>query len=473
MRIRLSAGLTIAVVVIGMGLVSCGGGQVREIIGVTPQGICGLAEQKSWLRTYMQDVYLFADRLPSVDPTPFGTIESYFDALLVKKDLDGITPLDQWSYVQDSASYNLRFSSGQTLGYGISVAGRPTDPSPIRIRYIAPHSPAEAAGLQRGMVLETINGIPTAVMQVAGAFPLLTPNAVGDVVHLGVRDSLTSPVRTLDLSAAVHDLSPVDARYSRVLSLPNPTQPSAAPIQVGYLFYKDFLDSYAPNGSVRPDLTTQLAQFKTQGITELVLDLRYNGGGYIRLAQELASAIGGSALDSRVFVSLRYNARHSASNSTDVFRANPSTALNLRRVYVLTGRRTCSASELVINGLAPHIQVIQIGDSSCGKPFGFLPQSACQKTYSAVRFESFNSAAQGRYYTGLSPTPGCTVADNFDQPLGTDTETLTQAALTHIQTGTCPTPPIITARPSPLGGAPTPSIPYPTLEGDGPPGGMR
>ncbi|MEX8499456.1 S41 family peptidase [Leptothrix ochracea] len=479
MRARLGAVPTIAAAlttVMGLAaLVSCGGGNGPHITGITTTTICGLAEQKSWLLADMQDVYLFADRLPSVDPAPFGTIESYFDALLVKKDLDGITPLDQWSYVQDSASYNLSFSAGQTLNYGVTVAGRPEDPSPIRIRYIAPHSPAEAAGLQRGMVLESINGVPTSTMQAAGAFPLLTPSVVGQSINLSVRDSVTSLTpRSVRLTAAVYDLSPVDTRYSRVLHLPHPANPSAAPTAVGYVFYKDFLNGYNPDGSLRPDLTTQLAQFKAQGVTELVLDLRYNGGGYINLAQDLASAIGGSALDNRIFGSLHYNARHSASNGNYLFQASTSTALNLSRVYVLTGRRTCSASELVINGLSPHIQVIQIGNSSCGKPFGFQPQSYCQKTYSALRFEVFNSAAQGRYYNGLAPTPGCTVADNFDLPLGTDTEALTHAALTHIQTGTCPA--VASANPTPLGRrtrSQTPSTSPTLLEGDGTPGGMR
>jgi hypothetical protein len=106
-------------------------------------------------------------------------------------------------------------------------------------------------------------------------------------------------------------------------------------------------------------------------------------------------------------------------------------------VLVLTGARTCSASELVVNGLAPHMNVVTLGGTTCGKPFGFNPVASCGNTFSAVNFQSYNAASFGGYETGLTPT--CPVAEEFADALGNPAERLTAAALSYLNNGgTCP-----------------------------------
>jgi carboxyl-terminal processing protease len=205
-----------------------------------------------------------------------------------------------------------------------------------------------------------------------------------------------------------------------VLTLANGTK-------AGYLVLKDFItQAEAP-------LAAAFASFRTAGATELILDLRYNGGGRVSTAGILASLAAGSAHDGKLFTRLSYNARQSSRN---VSYALSSADAGFARVVVLTGERTCSASELVVNGLKPFVQVVTVGAQSCGKPFGFNPVNSCSSTFSAVNFEALNALGEGRYYDGISAT--CPVAEDFNGALGDPTEKLTAAAASYLQTGACP-----------------------------------
>ena len=104
---------------------------------------------------------------------------------------------------------------------------------------------------------------------------------------------------------------------------------------------------------------------------------------------------------------------------------------------MLVGRRTCSASEQVINGLRGiGVEVVAIGETSCGKPVGSLPASACGRTYSVINFESVNDRNEGRYFDGFDAS--CPVGEDFTVPQGTDADPLLAAARHHAETGLCP-----------------------------------
>ena len=435
--LRRSAG---SLLLSGMLLSGCGGGDpptstpAPAPVDTSP---CSLFDQKARVLAHLQDRYLFRDQMPAPDPAAFPTAPAYFEALLVHTDPQG-APLDRWSYVQDSVSYNRIFTAGTTVGYGLGVAGRPEDPAPIRIRYVDPGSPADQAGLRRGMVVDRIDGQLATDLQATQNFAMLTSTLAGTSLSLEVRDSVSAPVsRSMVLQSAGYTLQPVDPRYTRLMTLPSGRQ-------IGLMFYRSVLQV--------ADLTPTLQQFRAanqgQGIDALILDLRYNGGGYLTTARTLASDIAGSRLDSQVFVELIYNSLHTAQNTVYRFLvADPNLALNLPKLYVLTGRRTCSASELIINGLSPYLPVIQIGATTCGKPYGFQPIDICGNTYSAVQFSTRNSLGQGGYTSGLAPT--CAVADDYTSAPGDVAEPLTAAALTHLQTGACPA--VVSSGPQALG----------------------
>jgi carboxyl-terminal processing protease len=394
----------------------CGGS--RNASGPEPSatpsdGNCSLESEKAALRDYMQEAYFWTGLSPNPAPAGFTSLESYFDALLFAG--SSTLPADRWSYVSDTATYDLFFEEGKTLGYGVSVNGLERQ-TPLRIRYVEPDSPAAKMGLQRGDVILAINGVSDGVLLATGNFGALSPSREGDTVAITIQE--TSGARVVNVSAATYDLKPVAA--STVLTMGNGGK-------VGYVSLKDFVtQAEAP-------LTVAIDTIRSAGAKDIIVDLRYNGGGRISTATALGSLIAGQQNNGKVFTSLIYNVKQSAFNFDYRFSA---ASEGFSRAVVLTGQRTCSASELLANGLKPYMQVITIGASTCGKPYGFSPVDSCGKTYSAVNFESVNADGVGRYYDGLKPT--CSVAETFTGALGAPDEVLTAAATGYLQTGVCP-----------------------------------
>ena len=407
---------TLIVAALAAGLLAACGGGGGDSGSTSVAAGCDVESQKSWLRDYMLDKYYWSGTSPNPAPAGYATVADYLDALRFPG--DATVPRDRWSYIQDTASYSQFFGAGKTLGYGLQVNGRELQ-LPLRARYVEPQSPAALAGITRGDTIVSVNGRTAADIVGTNDFSSLSPAKAGDAITVVFNSA--AGARSVVLTAAVYSLVPVST--TQVLTL-------ADGRKAGYLFLKDFVSQ------AEVPLAQALAEFNKAGATELILDLRYNGGGLVSTASVLASMIGGSADNGRVFATLNFNARNAASNSSYLFNANAASPFT--RAVVLTGVRTCSASELVVNGLKPHMNVVTIGAASCGKPFGFVPKDSCGNTYSAVNFESFNSAGQGRYYDGIAPT--CTVAEDFTRALGDPAEVLAAAAANYIVNGACPAP---------------------------------
>jgi hypothetical protein len=229
------------------------------------------------------------------------------------------------------------------------------------------------------------------------------------------------------------------------------TLPNARASKVGFLVLKDFItQAEAP-------LAAAFNDFRAAGARDVILDLRYNGGGRISTATMLASLVAGITHDQSVFADLKFNTQHATQNTS--YRL-ASQATGFDRVVVLTGARTCSASELVVNGLKPYVQVVTVGGQTCGKPFGFVPVTSCSSTFTAVNFESFNASGQGGYYNGIAAT--CPAKDDFNGQLGDPAEALTAVASGYLQNNSCPAvathPTLLSARSNTLLAIQRPSI---------------
>jgi hypothetical protein len=391
-------------------LAGCGGGGSS---GTAPSAACDVVSQKGWLRDYMSDAYFWAGQSPNPEPGGYATVQAYFDGLLYPG--NGVVPADRWSYISDATAYSQFFGEGKTLGYGLFVNGLELQ-LPLKARFVEAQSPAALQGIMRGEQILALNGRSAADLVAADDFGVLNPSKEGDI--LDVQLATANGSRVVRLVAATYSLTPVPV--SSVFTLANGSK-------AGYLVLKDFISQAGT------PLAAAFDTFRAAGATEVILDLRYNGGGLISTATGLASLAAGSAHTGQVFAQLTYNARQSANNRSFALSAS---AAGFNRVVVLTGARTCSASELVVNGLKPYVQVVTVGAQTCGKPFGFSPVTSCGSTFSAVNFESLNAAGQGRYYDGIAAT--CPVADDFSGALGDPAEKLTAAALGYLQTGACP-----------------------------------
>jgi hypothetical protein len=330
-----------------------------------------------------------------------------------------------------------------------------TPPRKAIVAYTEPDTPATAPGadLVRGAELLTIDGVSVVNGNDVDTLNAgLFPEAAGESHAFTVRDP-GGAVRTFSMQSAIITSTPVQ-KESTI---------TTAGGEVGYFLFNDHI---ATSETGLFDAITGLA---AAGITDLVLDIRYNGGGFLDIASELAYMIAGAARTSgKTFEAIMFNDKHQVRDpitgqpltpipfhnrsqgfSSSILPGSLLPTLDLARVYVLTGSDTCSASESVINSLrGVDVEVIQIGSTTCGKPYGFYPTNNCGTTYFTIQFQGVNAKGFSDYSDGFSPAntvsnigtpvPGCSVADDFSAELGDPGEGRLAAALGHIATGNCP-----------------------------------
>jgi carboxyl-terminal processing protease len=412
--------------------------------------------EKQWVRAYFDEDYLWRNEVPEVDraaPAFSGSdveaaLDAYFEALKTPALTASGARKDRFSFTYPTAEWDALTRSGVQAGFGIEwlVLSR-TVPRRVRIAYVEPGSPAANAGLARGDTLVSVDGISMDDTTPAGLAALnaaLAPSGTGVATRFVFsRGGSTQPELTLTSASVVK--TPVPER--RVIV-------AAGGLRIGYLRFHDHL--VTAEGA----LIEAVDHLRTQGIDELVLDIRYNGGGYLYIASELAHMLAGPTRTSgQVFERLLYNDRrptpvvtpfYSTACLPDAgFRCTTSAALptlGLPRVYVLTQPGTCSASESIVNGLrGVGVEVRQIGGTTCGKPYGFTAQDNCGVSYFPIEFQGVNAQGFGDYADGFVPAgtgtaglPGCVVGDDLERPLGDANEAMLATAITHATTGACP-----------------------------------
>jgi C-terminal processing protease CtpA/Prc len=421
--------------------------------------------ENNWLRSWTNDLYLWFDEVVDRDPA-LWTTAAYFDLLKTAATTPSGQPKDRFHFTVDTSTWLAFSQSGVTASYGAQwalVAAFP--PRRIVVAYTEPNSAASAAGLARGFEVMLVDGVDAvndnSESGVATINAGLFPAASGETHSLTVRD-LSGFWHTVTLQSANIAETPVQ----NVATLSTSSGP------VGYMLFNDHI------ATAESALIDAVNRLRAASVTDLVLDVRYNGGGYLDIASELAFMIAGSARTAgRTFEQLVFNAKHASvdpftgqvlapvpfhrtTQGFSVAGGQALPALDLPRVFVLTGSGTCSASESIINSLrGVGVQVIQVGSTTCGKPYGFVPQDNCGTTYFSIQFKGVNAAGFGDYTDGFSPgntvgaagtsVSGCSVADDFGHALGDPAESRLAAALGYRMSSSCP---------APSGFAPPPSV---------------
>jgi len=188
---------------------------------------------------------------------------------------------------------------------------------------------------------------------------------------------------------------------------------------IGYFVFTSFIDTSFD------ELQALFENFRNRGVNKLVIDLRYNGGGAIWIADALASWVFG---DNRgeVFAEIRYNAQNQDKNYSYAMVSMNEGLNGLDEVVVITSGETCSASEMLINGLKPFLPVTTVGGTTCGKPVGMSPKRICDKMLLAVNFAVYNADGEGDYFDGI--TAQCPAQDDPSLPFGDNGDPMLQAA---------------------------------------------
>jgi hypothetical protein len=420
--------------------------------------------EKFWLRSWSNAYYLWYSDLPDVDPAlASNATAAYFNLMKTTALTPSGTPVDRFHFTYPTSQWEALSQAGASVGYGVTWSLiSTTPPRAALVAYTEPAAmgyPATSAAvnLTRGASILTVDSVDLVNANDQASVDTLNaglfPTTAGETHTFTVLDPGAAAPRTITMTA-------VDITETPVQNVLTVATGSGA---VGYLLFNDHI------ATAESELVSAITTLAQAGATDLVLDIRYNGGGYLDIASELAYMIAGPGpTTGQTFDLITFNDKYPSTNpfTGDAIAPTPfhnvaqgfslaqGTALpslNLPRVFVLTGTDTCSASEAIINSLnGVGVQVNLIGSQTCGKPYGFYPQDNCGTTYFSIEFKGVNAKGQGGYSDGFvaanttSTTglqlPGCSVVDDFAHALGDPNEARFAAALSYRTAGAagCP-----------------------------------
>ena len=367
--------------------------------------------------------------------------ENLFDALRVDKNIDKFSWIVDDYLVLEGQLQGTTNNNGVEFGLSYKASG--SNEIIGWVRYVIPNSDASTKNIKRGDIFYAVNG--TQLTDANYAALLFGSNNDYTLNMADINGGVFTPNgKTVTLTKTVLDENPI---------LVNTVITSGSK-KIGYLLYNGFYSNYDTK------LNEAFGTLKSQGITDLVLDLRYNGGGSVTTATRLASMITGS-FTGQVFSKQQWNAKiesYYATNNpeslkdffVDKIGTIPINSLNMTKIYILTSRSSASASELVINGLKPYMNVVQIGDVTVGKNVGSVtlydsPTFGKDKRNANHRYamqpivlKIVNSVGFGDYQSGLTPTFPLKESLNNLGVLGAASEPLLNLAIAKI-TGTAKT----------------------------------
>jgi C-terminal processing protease CtpA/Prc len=362
-----------------------------------------------------KDIYLWYDKISST-----FNARSYTDPAAIMTAIrqysiePGFTnPVDRWSFAMQQQEWD-NLSSGVAGDFGLNVFF--LKEGDLRVRAVEKRSPAGLAGVKRGWRITKING----------STDITTTNA--DYIVQNVYESTNTSFTfekpdggtvNLSLNAATYQETPavLDSVYN------------VGGKKIGYFVFNSFLGDTT---EVYSSFDRVFNNFSAQGIQDLVVDLRYNGGGYVSVAEKLADYLAPNAANGGVMITQKFNNKYTQYNSTDIFSKKGS--LNLNRIFFIVSSGTASASELLINSLKPYMNVVLVGPSKThGKPVGFFPIPVGTWYIFPVSFSTVNKNGEGNYYGGMSLNNQ--VADGLDKDWGDLSESCIASTVNYITTG--------------------------------------
>jgi len=356
------------------------------------------------------DLYLWYESMPSVDLTTIKTPDEYIGKVRYIK--------DRWSFTMSYTDMVNLLNNGETTGWGAGLGF--DDLNILRILFVYDNSAMGKAGVKRGWQIKAMNGKTVASMsdsEVNTAFN----NASNSFVFIK-NDGSEATIQMTKGAIVINSV-----QYSTIY------QKGAK--KIGYLVFSDFL------GSSVKELNSVFDSFSSQGVTDMVLDLRYNGGGTLDCADSLVAMLAGKPNKDKVYNTLTYNNKHVRYGYQSLIGLK-SNSIQLDKIVVITTSSTASASELVISGLKPYMNMKLIGSTTHGKPVGMDIEGDIKLNIAVapISFRNMNSQGYSDYFDGIPVD--FTVKDNVTQDWGNLSDACLTAALNYISIGTIGTLPI-------------------------------
>lgn len=389
-------------------------GSIASSFNITAVAECTTDVINEWVYRGLNDFYFYADQVPIDDPGNYDDPQDLIAALRFE-------PLDSYSGIRDSATQTAFFDEG--VQFGLGYYWQRDSQGNLRISLVFEDSPFGRAGIKRGDIALTLGGEPLDDTMTTERFNELRGSRENPVVSdWTFIDGDTGQTKAISVLIADYQINTVVHASSHDVD--------GIDGSIGYIVLSNFIE---PS---RRELDQIIENFVEIGVTELILDLRYNGGGRSFVSRQLASQIGASRVQGMTYALFEHNNSYSSFNFTETF-PEYSPILGLDRLVVLTTDRTASASESLINMLRPYMDVITIGSKTEGKAFRSYGRQFCGKTLNLMQVQGVN--ASGVSVAGGIPAD-CFAQDdlarNFGQQSGA-LEGMFQKGVDYLVNGTC------------------------------------
>ncbi len=371
---------------------------------------CSTIGQNRFVYDVLDQWYFWEDTLPNINPDNFDSPDALLDTLVANA-----PEVDRFSYITDTATSDAFFENGEFVGLGFTSQNIDNQ---LLLALVFKGSPADLAGLERGFEIVSVNNIDVATTLAAGNNVDFGSSTLGEIVDVVYKDLVGDTFET----RIIKDNLSVD-------TIPVSSVIDNNGVATGYLHFYTFIE---PSNAA---LANAFAEFNSANVSELIVDVRYNGGGLVSIAEYLAGLIGGTNTAGEVLADQLHNSKRAAENDKTIRFADQTNALDLDRVVFITAGGTASASELVINGLTPFLNVVLVGDTTFGKPVGQYGFDFCGNTLFPVAFETLNANFEGEYFDGLAVD--CPADDDLFSELGDVNESSLAEALNYLDTGSC------------------------------------
>lgn len=384
----------------------------RDVAADTTPPVSATDKLKDSALLFTKDIYLWYSQIPSTfSAQSFTSLDKMMTAVRQYSTETGFSgPVDRWSFAVDQSEWN-NVSSGVSGDLGIDIFFR--SENDLRIKSVEKDSPAGRLGIKRGWRITKINGN-------ANITTGNTEFIIGAVYNSSNASfSFQKPDGTavdLSINAGAYQSQPIlfDSIYSTVAG------------KAGYMVFSSFLGDTT---DIYNSFQRVFNGFAHAGVKDVIIDLRYNGGGYVSVQEKLANYLIAAAHNGSVMMKQQFNDKYSTYNETTIFKKQGS--LNAERLFFIVSKSTASASELLINNLKPYMTTVLAGPSKTyGKPVGYFPIPVGKSYIFPISFRTTNKSGEGSYFDGIAVNK--VVADGLDKDWGDVSESAFASILGYI-----------------------------------------